>query len=304
MRVKVFFRGFALLVIVGVAFFLLGWLLDREAERAVLHAYPRNEKGILWDATPMQVVAQKTRAVLWLHGFSYSPLVFRRFMQDADLRKKADMYAPLLPYHGRGLQDLKKMNLTVLQRYIAHEMTVLSRQYTHVTVVAHALSATLVLRLLAANQVPPNITVVLYAPSLYLRANTSTYQWMLRAYGIWRDYCNYLPFCPRVSRHVTDETGWAIRQQYTFPPYLVVPALRAVLAFDSPALRRALGEIKRKFYVVLAKDDSIMRASAVQKVCLGNAACTVYQFPTGSHYLHLGTHYQAFKAIMLKLINL
>ena len=93
-------------------FFILGRCLDKEAQRVVNQFYPKDEQGIIIGNESVEITHPGNRkAIILFHGFLDSPRVYTKVLEKLEtLSINTDIYAPLLPFHGRNLETAAKLN--------------------------------------------------------------------------------------------------------------------------------------------------------------------------------------------------
>ena len=236
------------LIVVLFALLLLGKLLDNEAERVIDQLYPRDQNGIIYGAHPIQPPHPKHhQALVFIHGFADTPQVFHTIIKDLQKKLDVDIYAPLLPYHGRSLRHLKTLNNTEVATFIEQELNQLAQHYQSVYVVAHSYAGTVLSQLMVNHRIPSNITPIFYAPAIFIQLNTPMNGIKNHLYTLWRSYCNY-PILGCSRTFPASEDGNAQMQEINLQ-YKAVPAVHKLFELDLKS-RENLIHIKRPFYLI------------------------------------------------------
>ena len=99
-------------------FIVLGKVLDLESERVINQLYPRDTKGVIKGVDTFKYqIKDHDEAIVLLHGFLETPEVFHELIEALKKFNEVDIYAPLLPGHGRNLESASKISVdkTLLQ---------------------------------------------------------------------------------------------------------------------------------------------------------------------------------------------
>ncbi|WP_321401454.1 alpha/beta fold hydrolase [Maridesulfovibrio sp.] len=107
---------------------------------------------------------KKKHAVILLHGFISSPIVFDGLLQELN-DNQIDYHAPLI--HGFGVKRVQLLfSLTEDEwvRQVTETYDILASQYEHVSVIGHSLGGTLALYL---SQIRPVKHLILLAPAIF-----------------------------------------------------------------------------------------------------------------------------------------
>lgn len=295
---------FKLFLLSLVFFIILGKCLDLEAERAIEQFYFRHLNGIIIGAESIQPKKiHHEHAILLFHGFLETPKVFQKVIKHLDREDKADIYAPLLPYHGRNLQTAAKLNNQVVQDFINKSIQDLSKKYKHVIVVGHSYSGAQLANIINQKQLPQNIYPILYAPAIFIQMNTPINDIRNHLFQLWRNYCNYkLLGCERNHKSVEKNSLDELMNEISLN-YKVVSAVQELFKFDKES-RHLLGHLNRNYSLIIAKNDNRVSFKEIQKACMQNSIhCKLYTFNDGKHMLHYTHNKQAFDNIILNELS-
>jgi len=288
------------LVTVLLAILGAGKILDWQAEQIVEKLYPRDQQGIIKGLESISIKRQYSAALLLLHGFGSSPAVFAE-MIDTAKKQKLDIYAPLLPYHGRNLQTFAQLDNEEVVQYAADDIYKLSRQYSQVTVLGFSYSGAILIELLKRNLIPTNVQIILYAPGVYIKGNNTNGDLLLNTYSAWRDYCNYPALgCDMRSNASGDDNAKEYFMNEKSFGYVVTPAVKQLYKMDSDN-RNYLSKIQQPFYLIMARDDNRISYEEVAKACKNRSNCRLHIFPSGRHYLLLSKYKRDFNGLVTQI---
>lgn len=281
---------------------LTGLILDNEAERLIDQLYLRDSNGVIYGANSIYPTKVKhPKALVFIHGFADTPQVFHQLIQDLTPNLHADIYAPLLPFHGRNLKQLKNLNNTAVEHFIQAELNQLSQHYQEVYVVAHSYAGTLLSRLIVQRKLTANIHAILYAPAIFIQLNTPIHSFKNHLYTLWRNYCNYAILgCSRAFRASDDERA---QMGEISLQYKVVPAIHRLFELDRKS-RTNISQIKQPFYLIIAKDDSRVESKQVTDNCKKNKPyCQLILLDQGKHMPHYGKNKARFERLLISIIS-
>lgn len=288
-------------------FFLLiilsGKILDQEAERVVNQLYIRDQNGVIKGLEPYPSVKHYSQALLLLHGFQSSPDTWNELIQDIAPKIKADIYNPLLPFHGKDLKTLSHFDMNILKKSLQQTIEKLSKEYQLVTIVGFSLSGALMAELAYEKVLPKNTRIVLYNPSLFLKDNTLFRRLQMHAYLVWRQYCNYPSLgCTFPHYESGDHSTKAKIEEQKNLQYDVVPAALQVYHLDLKS-RDILAQIPTPFDLIISKDDNYLNYVDQEKACETNASCHLISFDAGKHIIHWGEQKVKFENLILDKIK-
>ena len=76
--------------------------------------YIRNKDNIIEGNNDIEIINNKKQAVILLHGFGDTPQSYHYILDNFKKQDKFDIYAPLLLYHGRNLQEMNAFDPNIL----------------------------------------------------------------------------------------------------------------------------------------------------------------------------------------------
>ncbi len=293
-----------LIIIIICLAWLSGKILDYTAQRRVQDMYARDHQGVIDGLQSITILQGKSHAILFVHGFLDSPAIFSDLVHDIKDKVNSDIYVPLLPFHGRNLETAAQFCNTVILDSLDRTINTLTKQYASLTIVGMSYGGALVTRLLSENKIPPDVQIILYAPSFYIKTNTWFGRIEAHLYGVWRKYCNYAALgCTFPGYASGDATARPMFEKEKSLQYTVIPALLQLYKFDQEN-RHELGTIHRPYDIIMAEDDNRVSCPDIKKVCAANQSyCHLYTFPTGKHFLLWGANKKKFENLLVKLVT-
>lgn len=276
-------------------------LLDREAESILSNIYLKDEQGIIDGAGPIEVRREGKEAFIFIHGFMAYPSGFKETIEVLhQKRPDVDFYAPLLPYHGRGLREAKKFNNRVIEAYVREFIKDKAQHYDKVYVVASSYAGAILSKLLLEKDFPKNSIPVLQAPALYLTKNTEKNRLKLIGISLFKSYCSAKILGCRRTPESVDAVGY---EQEVLKPVLgniVVPAVKELFAYQVHN-QNNLKEIGRPYWIVMAPDDNQVSYDKVKADCDKNKHCHLKIIPSGKHKFHWGAHKEIYWEFLSQL---
>ena len=278
--------------------------LDKQAEATTQKMFKRNKYGIIEGAEPIIYKNGYNQAIILIHGFESTPAVFKDLVHDIKGQANSDIYVPLLPYDGRDLQTLSKTDDHVVVNYIDELISDISKKYQRVIVVGLSYGGAKLAKLAATNKIPPNVTLIFYAPSFYITSNTLMNRNLATIYRQWRNYCNNTILGCGLPNYASadEEAEPQFAKQKDFN-YIDIHALLALYRFDLEN-RGTLGKIHRTHSIIMAEDDNQVNYNKIKGICVkNNEYCKFYSFKSGRHLIHWGKNKQSFENLLVKIAN-
>jgi|GEM_PF-2701585 len=282
----------------------IGWLLDKEVERAIHQEYARNKAGIIKIAEPKSYQNNHDKALVFLMGHMDTPQKFYELYEKAQKEDTFDVHIPNLPFHSKTIEIGKNLDNKIVETYIQKFLKDKADNYKKVTVVALSYSGLIMAKLLSEGKIPSNIKVVLYSPSVYIKNNNALNYWSTYILPkIFREYYNYdfpplLPTGFPVYESGDNEARTNLATEVKFR-YRIFSALRKLFELDRET-RGVLTKIKQPFKILMAKDDNRVPHDKLKAECTENTFCEFISFPSGRHVLHFGGMKDKFYEIISK----
>lgn len=291
--------------LLGIVFVLLllglGKILDTHSEGILSNVYLKDNQGIIEGSEPIEVRRGGKEAFIFIHGFMASPKGFEEsieFLKDKLLQ--TDFYAPLLPYHGRGLRKSKHFNNKAIESYARDFIKEKAKHYTKVYVVGSSYAGAILSHLLLEKGFSKNIVPILMAPALYLKKNTSENRFKLALLSPFRNYCSakFLG-CGRKPESV-DRVGYQQEVEVSDLGNVVVPAVKELFTYQVHN-QNNLRKIRRDYWIVMTPDDNQVAYDKVKRDCDQNKKCHLKTIPSGKHKFMWGIHKQDYWQFLIQL---
>lgn len=236
-----------------VALWALRELSARRRERAFIREHPLDADGIIIGAEPYTLTGTRPGAVLLLHGYNDSPQSMR-LMADALHSRGWTVRVPLLPGHGRRLQDWAQARATDWENAARAELAALQSTHTDVAVGGLSMGGALAF-ILAAEQ--PSVRAVLgFAPYLHASAPVELLHLIAPVAALG---AKYLP--GGGSRSVHDPAASAAMIAYRASTTRLVVELEKIVVLA----RQRLPQVRQPVLVVQSREDNrIPAASAAE----------------------------------------
>jgi carboxylesterase len=261
-------------VAVAALFWALRAGFARRRERRFTLAHPLDADGIMFGAEPYTLTGTRSGAVLLLHGFNDSPQSLR-LVADALHARGWTVRVPLLPGHGRRLEDWARARASDWEAAARAELAAL--QSTHAEVAVGGLSMGGALAFVLAAEQPTVRAVIGFAP--YLHASMPVMLLHLIA-PVAALGARYIP--GGGSRSVHDPVASAAMIAYrTSTPRLVVELEKVV-----ELARKALPSVRQPVLVVQSREDNrIPRKSAAEAFGLIGSSDKTLDWTSGNGHV-------------------
>lgn len=167
-----------------------------EGRHAWRTAHPVAADGIVPGAGGLVLPGADARAVLLLHGFGDTPQSLARQAHALHARGWT-VVAPLLPGHGRTLEDFQRSNAAQWAACAREAYDKLAASHESVAVVGLSMGGALAVRVVAEAARAPS-ALVLIVPYLHLSANARAWTTLWPLWSLWRAW---VPGDPDASIH-------------------------------------------------------------------------------------------------------
>jgi esterase/lipase len=281
-------------IIIIWAFYIkpIGWLLDKEAERAVEQEYVKNDEGIIKIAIPKSFENGHNKALVLIPGHMETPHTYYELFEKAKQQDAFDIYLPNIPYHTQTLQKARELDNEVVLNYFEQYIRDFSNKYKKITVVAFSYGGLIFANLLKENKIPKNVEVILYAPAIYIKANSDlNYQATYWLPLLFRNYYNYdlPPFLPTAYPvyESGDEMAKDRLENEVGFRYRVFEAIHEMFVLDRNS-EEIIKNISTPFKLLIAKDDNRIPYEKLKDECASNDKCEFISFSSGKHVIHYG----------------
>jgi carboxylesterase len=261
-----------------VAAFLVWWgvrgAIARRQERAFTRANPLDSEGIIIGAEPIRLKGTRGSALLLLHGYNDSPQSMA-LVAAAMHARGWTVHVPLLPGHGRRLQDWAAARASAWESTARAELAELQAEYADVAVGGLSMGGALAF-ILAAEQ-PGVRAVVGFAP--YLRASIplELLHFIAPVASLGAKYLG-----GGGSRSVHDPAAAEAMIAYRVSTPRVVVELEKVVLLA----RKSLAQVRQPVLVVQSREDNrIPAASAAEAFGLIGSSDKTLHWTTGNGHV-------------------
>ncbi len=264
---------------------LIGRLLDKHVEHFVDPISKRDSNGYMEGCESTWVTNNNSSVIMFIHGLGGSSYAGKNQLKFLFTKYKdtVDFYLPTLPNHGISLQDHMKFSVSKTELFLKSEIENLTKNYKHVTIVGQSMGGLIVLNMLDKQTIPKTVNVVLWSPSIFLRDNTLKTRTQLKAYNLWRNYCDYDSLgCPYRSFKSVEPEGYdAMYYGRSFQVY-VTPHLSTIFNLDL-LIRNKIEKISQPLSVHIAKNDNRINVNDLKKALEKNKNISITIYPRGKH---------------------
>jgi carboxylesterase len=216
----------------------------RRRERRFTLAHPLDADGIMIGAEPYTLTGTRPGAVLLLHGFNDSPQSMR-LVADALHAHGWTVRVPLLPGHGRRLEDWAKARAVDWENAAREELA--SLQSTHAAVAVGGLSMGGALAFVLAAEQPSVRAVIGFAPYLHASMPVLLLHFIAPVAALG---AKYIP--GGGSRSVHDPVASAAMIAYRASTPRLVVELEKIVALA----RKGLSQVRQPVLVVQSREDN------------------------------------------------
>tara|TARA_R110002020_G_scaffold15140_23_gene53363 strand:- start:2224 stop:3264 length:1041 start_codon:yes stop_codon:yes gene_type:complete len=296
-------RLVVLLIVLAGVFWATGRLYDFNAERTHRHFNDFRADGVIAKARERVLERGSSRLVVLVHGFGASPMTMQPIFDAFAGNTDADLWAPLLDYHGRTLTRFRAFDAEAIRDDLAARLSQRIQGYDEVVVIAHSFGGAMIADLAAAGDLPERARILLLAPALDIVQNTGKTALELKAFRLWASYCDFVEIGCKVPNPVgVDASGVAdVYAQNIF--FTIVPDAVLRLFAYADAVTPRVGGLQRPVDIVMAKDDGEVSFAGTEALCASLSSCRLYAFETGGHLLQFGANGAALRALFLRLAD-
>lgn len=302
-RGRAFRRLLIFLTALIAVFLATGALYDGNAERTHRHHNDIGPDGIIAKAREQSLERGGDRLIVLVHGFSASPMTLQSQFDAFASRTDADIWAPLLAFHGRSLATFRAFDAEAIRDDLWTRMREKMAGYRDVVLIAHSFGGALALDLIARGDLPGEVNVVLIAPAVEIAGDSRFNKLSLQAFRLWAAYCDIVEIgCLVPNPEATDPAGVEAMYAQNIFFYLVPDPVLALFSY-AQALRARIDDLGRPINIVMADNDNTVDFAKTSAMCGGWASCRMHVFPSGSHLLPLGGQKDELNDLLLRLAD-
>jgi carboxylesterase len=257
----------------AAAWWVVRGALARRRERAFVLAHRYDDAGIIVGAEPISLAGSRPGAVLLLHGYNDSPQSLQSVAAALHARGWS-VRVPLLPGHGRRLQDWAAARASDWEAAARTELAALQSEHAQVAVGGLSMGGALAF-ILAAEQ-PTVRAVVGFAPYLHASLPVELLHFIVPVASIG---AKYLP--GGGTRSVHDPAAAEAMIAYRAS----TPRLVAELEHVVRDARRGLAAVRQPVLVVQSREDNRIPAASAAAAfgAIGSADKTLHWTTGNGH---------------------
>ncbi len=262
--------------------------IARHQERAFIRAHPLDADGIIIGAEPIRLKGTLDSAVLLLHGYNDSPQSMALVAAALNARGWT-VYVPLLPGHGRRLQDWAAARASAWESAARAALAELQAEHTEIAVGGLSMGGALAF-ILAAEQ-PGVRAVVGFAP--YLRASIPLellhFIAPVASFG-----AKYITGGGSRSVHDPVAAGAMIAYRVSTPRVVVELEKVVLLA------RKSLASVRQPVLVVQSREDNRIPAAAAAEAfgLIGSSDKTLHWTTGNGHVVTVDYGHEAIEQLV------
>ncbi|WP_108659859.1 alpha/beta hydrolase [Acuticoccus kandeliae] len=294
-------RTILTVAVLAALWFGSGWLYAFNAERTHTHHNPFNAEGVILKAEPQRVKRGSDTLVVLIHGFGASPMTMLPLGAAFESATNFDLWLPLLAQHGRSLREYRAFAPEAIRDDFLNQLDAETSGYQRIVLIGHSFGGAILLDLLAEGRLPQNASVILYAPAVYLPADTQKNRLALEAFRLWSPYCDFAEIgCLVPNPRATDgPVRAAIFAQNIF--FYIVPDTALRLFDYAKGLAARAPAVAAPINIVMARDDGDVAFAGTAEMCAAMAGCRMHALATGSHLAQYGPSLAPLSQILMRL---
>jgi carboxylesterase len=267
--------------------------IARRKERAFIATHAFGADGVLAGAEPVTLTGTRRGAVLLLHGYNDSPQSLH-FMAFALNARGWTVRVPLLPGHGRQLQDWAATGAADWERASRDELAALQR--THAEVAVGGLSMGGALAFMLAAEQPSVRAVIGFAPYLHASLSVELLQFIAPVASFGAKY-----FASGGASSVHDPIASDAMIAYRCS----TPRLAVELEKIVRLTRKGLSRVRQPVLVVQSREDNrIPAASAAEAFgMIGSTDKTLHWTTGNGHVVTVDYGHEAIEQLVVEWLE-
>jgi esterase/lipase len=290
---------FLFFIILAGLFVVYHYFADRLLETIHKSSKPHDVSGAMIGEEAVEIKRGDAQAALIIiHGYTSSPSRFHHlitFLKSSAV--DVDIYAPLLPFHGRALEEFKSFNNDEIKKFVKAFLDTKAKEYKKLVVIGESYGAAVLADLLQTSGQYPNAKFIFSSPGIFLNCNTAMQRMQIFMASKFMDYC---PSC--YGPYTTDQYS-KIHARYAQKHGVVCfKSFGEMLKMDLIA-RQALTKIQNPYTIIASRDDDVVNIQALESTCAQNMHCTSFIFDDGGHFVHWGKYEENYKEYLLNALR-
>lgn len=277
-----------IVLVVIISFFVSNYIIDRKLERIHEDSKPKFSDGIMIGEESFESKNGSDTALIIIHGFTSSPSRFYHLRNKLASMESVplDIHIPLLPYHGKSLQEFSRFNHSKIRTFVKDFLEEKRKGYKKIVLVAESYGSLIMLDILNEHPHLKPEKLIFSAPALYLKANNSKNRHALKWISPFMDYCT-IPLLGCYQPYVVDKYTAKHAQHAKKHGVVFINPTRELFEIDSK-LRGVFDRLTIPHVVILGEDDRTVGNKEVLSVCRKNSAFCSEKVYRGGHMVHWG----------------
>lgn len=253
-----------------------GYLSDKFAIKTDRLMYLRKRNKVIYGIEDIYHTNNNKELVFFVHGFNSNPQANKDLLSKFD-KSKFDIYCPLLPYHGRDVDSLDKIDFEEIENFVLFRLRKIDDDYRKVHIIGFSMGATIVMNLLSLNKFSNRkYKVSLISPAIMVKMNTDFYKGMLKAKSLFSKYIR--------SKFRTKSTSLAARfNQSNFLLFYSINSILSYFSYESSVVKNFYDNGK-SFNVYLGDSDKFVKINSIKKFFSGISSAKTNVYDLGKHF--------------------
>lgn len=282
-----------------VIFYAYNYFADRMLETIHRSSKPHDASGVIIGEEAVEIKrADAKTALVIIHGYTSSPSRFYHLLNF--LKSNAtdvDIYVPLLPFHGRGLEDFKSFNNNEIKKFVTTLLDQKAKEYENLVVIGESYGALVLADILKEPGQYQNAKFIFSSPAFFLNCNSAIDRFQIFVASKFMDYC---PSC--YGPYTTDEYSKAHARYAQKHGVVCFKSFGELLKLDIVA-SDALVRIQNPYTIIASRDDDVVSITKIENACAQNPHCTAFIFTDGGHFVHWGKYAEDYKNYLIKALR-
>lgn len=272
----------------------IGILRDKRSENHSLQLYAHFPNGIIQNGASRQLISGNDTAIIFIHGFTDSAEIFDSITTQLH---GVDWFIPLLPFHGRRLEEMLDFDTYIVERFISDFIEQRSSYYKRLIVVGQSMGGTILIRLARKNHWSSlKYHLILMSPAVFLYTNNWIYRFLFQVYPWFRNYF------PTPNLNITSQSLINNFQPTCVWTHHVIPSLPSLHAYCRDA-EAELKQLNIPYSVFIAQDDNRVNNFLLVQNCQDTSSSRLFVFEHGTHLLYWSQHVPQITDHLQKLIS-
>ena len=292
------------ILILFLGLYIHNYFVDRQLERLHENSNLKTDVGIVEGEGNFEEKSDSDTAVIIIHGFTSSPSRFYHLRKKLSAHSKInpiDIYVPLLPYHGRSLEDFKEFDHSKIKKFVRIFLEKKRAAYKKIILIAESYGSLVLLDILKDHPHLKPEKLIFSSPALYLKANTPFNRKIMSVISPFMDYCTsaflgcYKPYIvdKNTARHATHAKKHGV---------VFVNPTRKLFEIDNK-MQIFFENLEISHEVILGGSDYTVGIKEIIHSCNNNKPHCSMSLYRGGHLVHWGPDAEKYENHILKCIE-